>query len=188
MRTPLLIAGLSIAVLLIAAVILFLFPGSREGSPTEEPEVTFPGSGEQGPGASDRVVMDVPRRDGTTATVRDFRLDSTTVADVQNPGVYYLAGSPEYCLLDETCPEAAAVAGVNIIYNEADGSFTIALLEEPLSEARVRAQQFLLLSLGIPEAELCTLNYYVGTDRALSENFAGRNLGFSLCPGATVLP
>ncbi len=120
--------------------------------------------------------------------VTDFIHNGLTGPDTQNPGTYYLAGSPGYCLSDGTCPHGASATEFNITYDTKAQFFTIALVAEPLGTIRGKAERFLLNTLGISETQLCTLNYYVGTVSALNEQFAGRNLGFSFCPNATVLP
>ena len=189
MRISWIIGILSIVVVLLVVAgtvwMLFLGPAVDEQSP----EITFPTS-TTSPSTGERpmTTITIPARDGTPVTVLDFTARETTIEDVQNPGVLYVAGSPEYCLIDGGCPKGADVDGVHVLYNANDQSFTVALLDEPLSEVRRSAEQFLLLALGVREAELCTLDYYIGTDRGVSENYAGTNLGFSFCPGSVVLP
>jgi hypothetical protein len=180
----------ALAVVLVIAGIVAWVLFSRPTVTELSPDVSFPASTTTTPGTGGEVTatMTIPARDGTPVTVLDFTKRNTTIEDVQNSGILYLAGSPEYCLIDGGCPEGAEVDAVNIIYNANDKSFTTALLDEPLSEVRRRAERFLLTTLGIGEIELCTLDYYVGTDRGVSENYAGRNLGFSFCPGSTELP
>ena len=109
-------------------------------------------------------------------------------ADIQNPGSYILAGSAGYCLADGTCPHGASTDEFNISYNSASSFFNIVLLKEPLGATRVATEQFLGDRLGLSEQDMCVLNYFVGTPYYVSENFSGKNLGFSFCPGATTLP
>ena len=183
------IVGAIIAVLVVVGGVAVWMLSSRPSAPLPPSEVTFP-TATTTPGGNGEVTatMNVPARDGSSVRVLDFTKRPTTIEDTQNPGVFYLAGSPEYCLIDGGCPEAADIDAVTVLYNATNGSFTVALLDEPLSDVRRRAEKFLLAALGISETQLCTLNYYVGTDRGVSESYAGRNLGFSFCPGSTELP
>lgn len=120
--------------------------------------------------------------------VNAFLKNGTTVPDVQNPGRYFLAGSVGYCLADGTCPAGAVVDGANVVYDSSQQIFMVALTKEPLADSRSHAEQFLLSTLGITQPELCSLNYYVGTTVGVNEFYAGKNLGFSFCPGAVQLP
>ena len=123
-----------------------------------------------------------------TVVMLDFLNNGTTAADLQNPGMYYVAGSPGYCLSDGTCPHGAAATDFNIAYDARAQFFNIALLGEPLGKVRAEAEQLMIKILGISQDQLCTLNYYVGTTYYVNEQYSGKNLGFSFCPGATVLP
>jgi len=49
-------------------------------------------------------------------------------------------------------------------------------------------EQFMLKTLGISQQQLCALNYSVGVTRYVNEQYTAKNLGFSFCPGAVVLP
>lgn len=187
MRNLWMIGIVAVLVLLLGVAVAAFYLMQTTPAP-EAPEVTFPDADPNEIDGEPVGTVEVPTREGELVEIRDFTKSATTVEDSQNPGVYYLAGSPDYCYEEGMCPEAAEVAGVNIIYNVNYGAFTVALLEEPLSEARVRAERFLLTTLALTEPELCTLNYYVGTDDDVNESYAGMNLGFSFCPGATVLP
>ena len=188
MRNLWIIGAIAVAaVVLVVAVVAFLIV---RDTPEVEPEAPtdFPSSGDTGTMPEQERVRDIKDRAGNTIRVRDFVAFATTIPDEQNDGVYYLAGVPDYCMFEEGCPKGANLENVRIIYNERDDSFTVALLDEPLRDARARAEQFLLTTLGIPEARLCTLNYYVGTSVYVNELYAGKNLGMSFCDNATTLP
>lgn len=178
------VGALLVAVGVAAFFILRTTPEQAE----VDPPVSFPNADPSDIRPTDVPLVEVPTADGGSVVIRDFLKSETTIEDVQNPGVYYLAGSPEYCLMTDDCPAAAELPGANIIFNTAYGSFTVALLEEPLSDARHRAEQFLLNTLGTDQTGLCALNIYVGTDSYVNDSFAGTNLGLSFCPGAVVLP
>lgn len=118
--------------------------------------------------------MSVPTQNGSVLVTNDFIHNNSTVEDPSNAGNYYLTGS--------------STQGFAIGYRTPSQFFTIALEKEPLSQTRKDAENFLLSVLGISQSDLCSLNYYIGTDIQTNSLFAGKNLGFSFCPGATVLP
>ena len=120
-------------------------------------------------------------------TVKDFLHNKETVPDTVNPGYFYLAGSIGYCLGDGSCPSGYKTNDFSISFHNADGAFTIELLAEPIAAARAEAELFLLDRLGISQAQMCLLNYWVGVPDSVNATFAGKNLGFSFCPGATQL-
>jgi len=127
-------------------------------------------------------------QNGTAVAVRDFIHNGVTVPDASNEGRYLLAGEPSFCSSGaDTCPVASSTS-FNIYYNSGPQSFTIALTKEPIGQARLEMEQFLLGSLGITQEQLCRLNYLVSVTRYVNPQFTGKNLGFSFCPGATLLP
>ncbi len=124
---------------------------------------------------------------GGEITTLDFINNGVTVEDVQNPGEYYLAGDVGYCLEDGTCPASAPSDEYVIGYNSKDTAFII-VLKEPLGQAREHAGSFLQETLGITKEKMCELKYYISTTSYINEQYAGKNLLFSFCPGAVVLP
>lgn len=127
---------------------------------------------------------------GTEApiVVNNFLKNGVTVEDIENPGIYYLAGSVGYCLKDGTCPAGAAAENFIVAYDTSLQFFTISLTKEPLGTARADAEQFLIKTLGISQADLCNIKYFLSTTSSVNPFYAGTNLGFSFCPGATELP
>ena len=125
---------------------------------------------------------------GAVATVRDFIHNGETVADTVNPGSYVLAGTVGYCLADGTCPSGYPTTNFSISYDEKTHFFNIVLLKEPLGAVRLEAEQFLASRLGITGQQLCGLDYSIGAPYWVNTTYADKNLGFSFCPGATVLP
>jgi len=189
----------SLAVIVVAAIAFYVLapkqPQQQAPAGSGAP-VTLPSAGETtvtvgnsgatfAPGEPN---MSLTLATGSTTVVKDFITSSTTGKDVQNPGVYYLAGSAGYCLADGTCPHGAAVSDFIITYDSSSEFFTISLTEEPLATARADAEQFLATTLGLSDMQLCDLKYTVLTNESVNAFFAGKNLGFSSCPGATVLP
>jgi len=114
----------------------------------------------------------------TTSASGDFLKASDTSADPNNSGQYFLAG---------TAQTPTSTKPYSILYVASDQSFTIALLEEPISDTRVAAEQALEKTLGISEAQMCSLNYNVLVPHEVNQFYSGKNLGFSFCPGATPL-
>ncbi len=125
---------------------------------------------------------------GGTIVTNDFIHNGVTIPDAANSGRYLLAGNLGYCITDSQKCQAGAVTNFNVFYDSTAGSFTIALLKEPLGQVRLEAEQFLMQTLGITQEDMCRLNYYVGTTAHVNPYYDSKNLGFSFCPGATVLP
>ncbi len=109
---------------------------------------------------------------------KDFLHATDTLADPHNPGQYFLAGTGK---IDAAAPP------YNILYVAADQSFTIALTREPLRDSRLGAEHALQASLGIPQADMCSLRYTVLVPYSVNQFYSGQNLGFSFCPDATPL-
>jgi hypothetical protein len=121
----------------------------------------------------------VSTRDGGSVTIKDFRASSSTVADQNNAGHYVLAGG----LNPNT-----STSPYSIFYVNADQSFNVTLLQEPIKLVRQQAEQFLMQELGLSQSDMCRLNYSVLVPYDVNQVYAGKNLGFSFCPGATQLP
>lgn len=194
MRTTLLwLLGILLAILAALALYAYFFTGTPAAAPAgttgsvslpSAGGVTAPTGGSFGHSGS---VFSIPSQNGPLV-VNDFIHNGETAADVENAGSYLLAGSAGYCLADGTCPHGAASTDFAISYNAQTGVFTIALLKEPLGPVRTEAEQFLEARLGVYGEQLCELNYYLGTPASVNDTFAGKNLGFSFCRGATELP
>lgn len=118
--------------------------------------------------------MSVPTQTGATIVTNDFVHNTMTLPDPSNAGNYYLTGT--------------STQGFSIGYRTPAQFFTIALEREPIGQMRIAAENFLLSTLGVSQSQLCSLNYYIGTDVHTNSFYAGRNLGFSFCPGAVPLP
>ncbi|MBU6321442.1 MAG: hypothetical protein KGI78_01125 [Patescibacteria group bacterium] len=182
------VAGAGALLVLVALAYLLLAPAKQ--TPPAVP-VTLPESGASGNGApgNSGAGMSVSGAGGAVA-VSDFLKSPTTAPDAQNAGVYYLAGSS--CAPDAMyawCPRGADTGGkFNITYNKNDQSFIVVLLAEPLGAERQVAEQFLEQALGVQATQLCGLDARVETTNSVNEQYAGKNLGFSFCPGATPLP
>jgi len=171
-------------ILFLVAVVIgvlwyFLFAQKPNIQDTQQSSVTFPSGGLVIPMPTTTPSlsvgkMSVATKNGGDVITNDFIHNNSTVADSSNAGNYYLAES--------------STDGYSIGYRVPAQFFTIALEKEPLGQTRAVAEDFLLLTLGITESQLCNLNYYIGTDVHTNSIYAGKNLGFSFCPGATELP
>lgn len=113
---------------------------------------------------------------GGSITVLNFLDDPEIVADPVNSGYYDLGYSTT-----NTPP-------FMITYIATTQYFNIELLQEPIGQTREFAQQYLEQHLGISESDLCRLRYTVSAPSNVSSLYGGASLGFSFCPGATVLP
>lgn len=118
---------------------------------------------------------------GTTITTKNFLNDPETTADTSNPGSYYIGNS-----IDPTNPDTSAAPYV-ITYIGGTNFFSVSLLKEPINEVRRQAEQYLMQRLGISERQMCQLRYTMTVPVRVSQIYAGENLGFSFCPGASQL-
>jgi hypothetical protein len=175
------IVGVVAALLIV--VLAFIFLGGPKPVPVENQNpVSFPTSNSSGggtvtqePGITTSAAISVQTFSGGTLTTNDFIHNGATIIDPSNAGNYYLTGT--------TTPNGFAIA-----YNASSHFFTISLDREPLANTRAASETFLLSALGITQNDLCGLNYYVGTSAYTNSFYTGKNLGFSFCPGATILP
>ena len=131
------------------------------------------------------VTMSVTDANGGYIQTSNFLADPSTVKDSNNSGYYYLG----YHTKNDFSGSSATVAPPYIIaYIDSTNYFNIALLQEPIGITREEAQQYIMAHLGITENQMCRLNYMISVPYWVNSQYAGKNLGFSFCPGATVLP
>lgn len=191
-------------VIIIAGVVFFFTHSSQNTTGNVQPQTTLPTAGSNTQINTSTSVsnpvgafiatstaptqMTLQGRDGGAIVTQDFLHDGVTVADAVNEGSYMLAGSLGYCTADGVCGAHATTTDFSITYDVGTQFFNIILLAEPVGPVRTEAEQYLLSRLGIPASRACALNYYVGTPYWVSETYAGKNLGFSFCHGATPLP
>ncbi|MDP2665449.1 MAG: hypothetical protein Q8P23_02250 [bacterium] len=122
---------------------------------------------------------------GTIIPTRDFLHDSST-GEYPTTGYFYLGyHTPDTRVVDTTATSSPPYL---IGYVAATQYFSIELLSEPIGTTRVAAEQFLMKDLSISQSQMCQLSYMVAVPNSVNSQFAGKNLGFSFCPGATVLP
>ncbi len=159
-------------------------PTSGSITPTPTPS-TNPSLATSSPAAQ---TMTLALRNGTSVVASDFIHNGVTISDTANEGRYLLAGNLGYCVSNPQKCQAASSTDFNIYYNSARQSFTIALTKEPLGQSRLDMEQFMLSTLGLTQPQMCGLEYYVCTTFDVNALYSTKNLGFSFCPGATVLP
>lgn len=168
---------------IIIVILVIVFTGKNQsvlvdtqnqtGFPVAPSVVNGSGTSTFGTPAS-QLTMPLAVSSSTTMMAKDFIHNGVTLADPSNEGNYYLTG--------------ASTDGYAIGFRTPGEFFTIALQQEPLGQTRLAAENFLLGTLGVTQDQLCHLKYYLGTDVHTNSYYAGKNLGFSFCPGATVLP
>ena len=154
-------------------------------SPLGSPTLARPGT----QGKETQPTMTIKNRAGESITTKDFIHNGTTFEDSMNKGVYILAGNLDYCADDPTPCQAGPKVPYRIFYYSSNQAFGILLAEEPLGETRKKMEKNIMTILGLNEADMCRLVYVVDTPLFVSERYGSvPNLGFSFCPGATVLP
>ena len=112
-------------------------------------------------------------RNGTQVSVPDFtKQNQPATANAENG--FQIAGS--------------ATSTFHILYFPHDFGVLISLYAEPLGATRLVAEKALRAAFGLSDVQLCDLTVDVRTPIGINSLYAGKNLGFSFCPGATVLP
>jgi hypothetical protein len=173
-----------IVVIIIGGVTLYFLFGSRgqvQNTHQTQTSTTLPIAG-QSPNSSGGVVassgqgLSLSTADGKTIIVANFLNNPATKADSINSGYYTLG------------PSANSGQPYSITYIASTQYFSIELLQEPIGQARLLAEQYLEQQLGLPTSDLCRLNYTVSTPSDVSSQYGGASLGFSFCPGSVVLP
>lgn len=168
-----LIISAVVLVLLLIVLAAFILLNKKEAAPPDAQGPSFPSGGTIGGIAPDEPTFVIADYDDEPIEVRDFR----TTPDPYVPGQYAIVGGID----TEQSP-------YDIFYQETDDYFGITLYKEPLGTNRLLAQTRLQETLGITNDEMCRLNYVVAPGPGVAETYEGVNLGFSFCPGATVLP
>lgn len=171
--------------IIIATLVWSFYFAPKPVSTTPDTPITLPAGGSVNVTPIDQTETQSPNistipvstQEGGTVDVNDFTKSALTTPDRSNPDNYRLTG-------DALVPST----NFDIYYIGSSKAFVITLTKEPLGQARLDMEQFMISALGIGEQQLCSLNYYVGTTRYINERYSTKNLGFSFCPGATLLP
>jgi hypothetical protein len=172
-----------VAVLIVGGIGLFFWFSTpavtQTGSPPNNTYTGPPVTTGATPGSQNSAAtLTVNAISGSPIAVNDFTKSPQTVITADIPGHYFLAGGTN---------AYASGAPYSIYYVSKDQSFNITLLAEPLADNRSKAEQELVQKLGIPKITMCRLRYYVSVPNDVNATYAGKNLGFSFCPGATQL-
>ena len=135
--------------------------------------------------ATSEAVMSIAGAGGGVVETNNILADPAVVKDPINSGYYYIGYH-----VNEGVPDTTATNNPPyvITYIGATQYFNIALLQEPIGTVREEMEQYLMTHLGIPQSQMCRLNYMVSVPDYINSFYSGKNLGFSFCPDATVLP
>ncbi|HEY0010815.1 MAG TPA: hypothetical protein VGB97_02780 [Candidatus Paceibacterota bacterium] len=184
----LLITFFFVLAVIVVAVLGYFYVQQQRAPEAVVSDITFPVATSTD-GLSPGTPIMVASTEGDAIVTRDFINNGVTFEDPANEDWYYLAGDPGYCLSDGSCPQAGEDAGFNIIYIAKQSSFIIGLTTEPLGEVRVRAEKYLMETLGLNREQMCNLSYVLSTPVHVNEVYGSMgNLGFSFCPGSVRLP
>jgi hypothetical protein len=178
------LAAIVIGLMLIAFVLI------RATKPNTEPASLIPPTfpiATTSPPSSVNGTFSITLRDGSSFAVSDFTKYESTLRDIHESNILYVAGDPGICQAGVSCT-TESTAPYRISFNTEAQLFSVTLLSEPLGEARTQAEAQLASLLGVSPEMLCRLNYTVGTLGYVSEFYGGRELGFSFCPGSVKLP
>ncbi len=135
--------------------------------------------------ASSGTVMFIAGAGGEVVQTNNFIADPATVKDPINSGYYYLGYHVNEGVPDPTATDNPPYV---ITYFSTTQYFNIALFQEPIGTVREEMEQYLMAHLGISQDQMCHLNYMVSVPYYVNSFYTGKTLGFSFCPGATVLP
>lgn len=162
-----------IAVLALLLIVLFIVLDTGEKPPQLGEEIIFvPAETEPLPSVGGNKLS-ISFKDGTTTLVPNFTLNNQP--EGANPvNGYEVAGGEEQ--------------EFHSIYFPEGHYFLVTLLQEPIGQARVRAEQELRSVLGLQNADLCKLNAEVRVSEEINEVYSGSNLGFSFCSDSVQLP
>jgi hypothetical protein len=163
----LLIASLLVLVL-IAFVVVLMNNKGKDGT-QDHGQVTFP---------TDVGNMTT----GSSTQQGGSFLDSSEVhEDSDNPGTYYIGNRLEEGQSVQDYPYL-------ITYLSDTKYFNVVISQEPIGEARVQAERYLMQFLRLTQDQMCALDYTVSVLNSVNSQYAGENIGFSFCPGAVKLP
>lgn len=186
--------NIRIILISVGAIVFFLllytfFSNRSQSEETVVPEVTtFPelkGVLDSTTGLPARINLSA--QNNLSFEVYNFPENGETIEDPSNEDYYVLAGDVGYCLPDGTCPIGYDTDSFSVSYNAVAEYFTLVILDEPIAVNRKRAEDFLMSRLGIGEQEMCQLHYSFSAPYWVNEFYAGRELGFSFCPGSVSL-
>lgn len=186
-----LLIGIVVLALIFVAVLYFFFVSKQT---IEQPTTgdttsgfgtavggTKPGGTATGSGATSTQNLPegkryVLGRGGERIVVNDF-LTGTTASTSEYIGDYY------------SFPVGNATsAPFRITYTAKDQFFQVTINDNPLGGVRQQAERYLITMLGIEQKTACFLKHSVGVPNWRSTTYSGKNLEFSFCSNAVLLP
>jgi hypothetical protein len=117
-----------------------------------------------------KVQTILPTIDGVGVLVKNF-LPSDTSLEASEGGDIIIAENEWY----------------RVTYYLPTQGISVFLLQEPLGDARHLAESHVIELLGITQSDACRIFHLVAAPGEVNAVYAGKNLGFSFCPGATAL-
>ena len=164
----------------------FFFSAGSTGSNVQSGVVSLPIAQNSAPtvtsGETSQPILNLSSISGGTLLVENFLTSPDTYRDPVNAGYYSLGYPVSQATVGTSTPPYL------IMYIAATQFFTIELLQEPIGETRTQVELYLEQHLGLTPDDLCKLNYTLSVPVSVNKIYAGKNLGFSFCPGATILP
>lgn len=151
-----------------------LTPGSSVGN--NQTSVSVPSTNVTTGESQNLEKIQLPTVDGTGVYVNNFLPPGATLESSD--------GGDIYITQDSASPEEDLY---RLSFYMPSQNFSVILLKEPLREIRRFAESDLIEKLGISERDACRLFYFVSTHTEVSPFYAGKNLGFSFCPGSIQL-
>lgn len=100
--------------------------------------------------------------------------------DASNPGYYFIGNTPTSTIFGK---ESTYV----IVFQSKTSYFNITLLNEPIKDTRLEAENYLKNILELTNEQMCALSYSLGVPQDVSDKYAGHDLKFSFCPDSTDL-
>ena len=152
---------ITIAAVIIIGLTIILIVYSRQSEQTEI-TVSDPSSYSVAYNDNDKIVIDT---EIGPVEVNDFY--STAVGETGTNGVI-LAQTDKYI----------------ISFYPSRHEFIISLTSPLLATARTEAELKFLEITGVTEKEACALDVYITTQIGISRAYAGKEFGFSFCPGS----
>lgn len=170
--------GVVVVVLLLGGIMFTLLRGEADPAVPTGPAFPNPGTrGEDPVPTPQGEELTLTLQGGKTVVVPNFTQAQDTKVDSQNPG-FYLVGQG---------PSAIRDASFDITYIAATDFFNISLMQMPIRDARLRAEKYLMGTLGLDADAMCQLRYSVATPAFVDESYTGTDLRFSFCADAVAL-
>jgi hypothetical protein len=210
-KTTYLIAGIVILLVALGSIVFFAFTGTSTPSPFGGgtlpdtnpfggPVTSFPTNGTNHPPSTAEPDIAIAGKSGQLQ-VRDFQKDADVVSAMPagkqgiQADTYLVLGSMPYEPVAATTTATSSPAlpdalshGYEIQYFPEEQSFSIFIYKEPIGDVRKAMASDLADRLGISLSDLCNLYAIVRIAPIANTHYAGGNVGFPQCPGATLFP